>query len=41
MSIAPNPRTTRGRPNHRPLLDSRPFFIETKSGYLLCMEGAV
>ena len=34
MSVAPDPETTRGG-NRRaidPLLDTRPFFIETRSG---------
>ena len=33
MSIAPHPEPREEPdPNYRPLLDSRPFFIETRSG---------
>ena len=42
MSPAPNPRWAEGALTQlpEPLLDNQPLFIETKSGYPLCMDSS-
>jgi hypothetical protein len=35
MSAAPHPRSEEDAPSHRPLVDTEPFFMETRSGTAL------